>query len=73
MTQGTTSHAEINVGFYGTAYVVRHSHEESITNADAKLIAKYWLASQHFYDSGWKTPFGNCSDEPWKIEHLQMN
>src|SRR5947209_8986463 len=45
------SEAEINIGFYSTTYVVRRLRKESITNADAELMSKYWSASQNFYDN----------------------
>lgn len=41
----------VNVGFYGTAYVVRESHPLTITQTDAELIANYWVALQHFHDN----------------------
>lgn len=42
---------EINVGFYGTAYLVREGLEELITREEAERMAKYWPASQHFYEN----------------------
>lgn len=42
--------AEINIGFYGTAYLVRQEPEESITRLDAGLMTKHWPAYQRFYD-----------------------
>lgn len=43
--------AEINVGFYGTAYLVNKSAEETFTQEQAELMAKLWPASQHIYDN----------------------
>lgn len=43
--------AEINVGFYSTAYVVRQKRKQSISQGEAELMAKYWPASQHIYDN----------------------
>ena len=45
------SQAEINIGFYSTAYVVRRLINESITEADATLMSSFWAASQHLYDN----------------------
>jgi len=45
------SQAEINIGFYSTAYVVRRLVNESITETDTTLMSQYWPASQHIYDN----------------------
>lgn len=42
---------EINVGFYGTAYLVNKAAEETFTQAQGERMAKHWPASQHFYDN----------------------
>jgi hypothetical protein len=42
---------EINVGFYGTAYLVNKAAEETFTQGQAALMAKHWSASQHIYDN----------------------
>src|SRR2546423_376773 len=51
LTVDDKSYAEFDVGFYGTAYVVRRLPKETITIEDATLMAKYWPASQYFYDN----------------------
>jgi hypothetical protein len=43
--------AEINVGFYGTAYLVRQGQKELINSTEAEQMAKHWPASQHFYEN----------------------
>jgi hypothetical protein len=43
--------AEINVGFYGTAYLVNKSAEETFTQEQAELMGRLWPASQHIYDN----------------------
>lgn len=43
--------AEINVGFYSTAYLARQKRKQAISKGEAELMAKYWLASQHIYDN----------------------
>lgn len=48
---GAEYSAEINVGFYGTAYLVRQDVKESFTQEQADLMARLWPASQHFYDN----------------------
>src|SRR5438270_2578605 len=40
LTVGDKSYAEINIGFYGTAYVVRRLPKETITADDADLMAQ---------------------------------
>lgn len=42
---------EINVGFYGTAYLVNKSDEEIFTQEHGEQMAEHWSASQHFYDN----------------------
>jgi hypothetical protein len=42
---------EINIGFYGKAYLVNKADEETFTQAQGELMAKHWPASQHFYDN----------------------
>jgi len=51
LTTDGESQLEIQIGFYGTAYVVRRPFQETITHADIDLIAKLWPASQYFYDN----------------------
>jgi hypothetical protein len=43
--------AEINVGFYSTAYLARQKRKQAISKGEAELMAKYWPASQHIYDN----------------------
>jgi hypothetical protein len=43
--------AEINMGFYSTAYLARQKRKQSISQGEAELMAKYWPASQHIYDN----------------------
>lgn len=42
---------EINVWFYGTAYLVNKAAEETLTQGHAELMSKLWPASQHIYDN----------------------
>lgn len=43
--------AQINVGFYSTAYLVNKNLRETFSQKEAKLMAKHWPASQYFYDN----------------------
>jgi hypothetical protein len=41
--------AQINVGFYSTAYLVNKNLRETFSQNEAKLMAKHWPASQYLY------------------------
>lgn len=51
VTTDGQSEVEVKTGFYGTAYVVRRLFQETITETDADLMARYWPSSQYFYDN----------------------